>query len=241
MTEYGDYDQPGADGVTGRISALLAKCVADVAVDGAAVAIMTDDASTRDLLYATDTAAERIDELQFTIGEGPCLEAFIRGHAQLEADLGDPTSFADWPTFATEVIDELGVHGVFAFPLFTGGARLGVLELYRRRRDTFTAEQLTISQAAADTVADAVTDILATAYDWTASGTHRRPRGPFRFLRSDVNIAAGILAVQLGVSSTDAFARLRARAYADSRSISSLAYDIMHHVVRLDDDEATPA
>lgn len=49
---------------------LLASGLGPVGADGAAIALLTNDARARDLLCATDSTAARIDELQFTIGQG---------------------------------------------------------------------------------------------------------------------------------------------------------------------------
>lgn len=226
--------------VFGRsLSEVMTQCVVDSRVDGAAVAILSDDARTRDLLYATDAAAARIDELQFTLGEGPCLQAFIRGSAQLEVDIADATASSEWPTFSSEVRGELGVSGVFAFPLFSGGARLGVLELYRRRREPFTASQLSTSTAAADALAHTITEGFASNSARFDQSSYRQPQGPFRFMRADVNIAAGMLAARMRIPISEAFVRLRAHAYSDSRSISSLAYDIVRKGASIDDGAAT--
>ncbi|AWK71309.1 hypothetical protein CBI38_06685 [Rhodococcus oxybenzonivorans] len=52
-----------------RTRTLCGQCSNDVGVDGAAIAVFASDTS-RDLVYATDITAKRIDELEFTLGEG---------------------------------------------------------------------------------------------------------------------------------------------------------------------------
>lgn len=200
----------------------------DAGVDGAAVAILTDNAHARDLLYATNSAAARLDELQFTIGEGPCIDAFVTGAPQLHPDIGNRPDTTGWPSFASEVLQELDVHGVYAFPLFSGGARLGVFELYKHRSGTLTTQQLDAAKAAASALGDIVVGEVAAHPTLFDESTYRPPDGAFHFARSDINIAIGVLAARLHVSIHDATALLRARAYADSRSISSLAFDIVH-------------
>lgn len=168
------------------------RCVTDAGVDGAAVAIHTDDADARDLLYATNSEAARIDELQFTTGEGPCIDAFVTGVPQLHPNIGHRPDTTGWPSFASEVLQELGVHGVYAFPLFSGGARLGGLELYTQKSGTMTAQQITAAQAAASTLGDIVVSEVAARPDFFDESTLRPPDGPFRFARSDINIAVGV-------------------------------------------------
>ena len=210
------------------IAQLSEGCVRDAGVDGAAVAILTDNADARDLLYATNTNAARIDELQFTTGQGPCLDAFVTGTPQLHPDISLRPDITGWPSFASEVLQELGVHGVFALPLFSGGASLGVLELYRRAPSALTESQIAAAQSAAAGLGEVVVPELAEGAWQVDETSSPPPAGSFQYARSDINIAVGLLAARLHVPTADASARLRARAYADARSISSMSYDIVH-------------
>ncbi|MGK2239135.1 MAG: hypothetical protein ACI9JD_001684 [Rhodococcus sp. (in: high G+C Gram-positive bacteria)] len=54
---------------------LTGELVREVGVDGVGVAVFATDA-TRDLVFASDELVEQLDELQFTLGEGPCLDAY---------------------------------------------------------------------------------------------------------------------------------------------------------------------
>lgn len=92
-------DDRRTDGVTlfPGTAALTNAAVDAAGIDGAAVAILTDTAAARDLLHATDCAAVRIDELQFTIGQGPCLQAFRSGKPIAIADLADDSRTSQWP------------------------------------------------------------------------------------------------------------------------------------------------
>lgn len=53
------------------VDALCESAVRLTGVDGAAVAVLTPSRRVRDLVYATDHLAQRLDELQYVIGEGP--------------------------------------------------------------------------------------------------------------------------------------------------------------------------
>jgi hypothetical protein len=217
-----------------RIVEITERCLTEVGVDGVAVAVLTDDADSRDLLHASDDIAARIDELQFTAGEGPCLQAFVRGEPELHPSIED--SSAAWPTFASELVGELGVHAVFAFPLLDGHAKLGVLEMYRRGPRPLTPEQYAAAERAAAALGMAAVVELVTYARTLDSSTSQQHRGPFAPERADVNIAVGMLSATLRVAPEEASARLRARAYAESKSVSSLAHDIVHNRGSLDDD-----
>ncbi|WP_084423722.1 GAF and ANTAR domain-containing protein [Rhodococcoides kyotonense] len=225
---------PDASVAESRIVEISERCLTEVGVDGVAVAVLTDDAANRDLLHATSDDAARIDELQFTTGEGPCLRAFVRGEPELHANIQDDA--ASWPTFASELVGELGVNAVFAFPLLDGGAKLGVLEMYRRESRPLTAEQYAAAERAAAALGMAAVVELVSYASTLEKGTIEQHQGPFAPERADVNIAVGILSATLRVAPEEASARLRARAFAESKSISSLAHDIVHNRSSIDDD-----
>lgn len=54
--------------------------------------------------------------------------------------------------------------------------------------------------------------------------------------RSEVYQATGVLIAQLGVTPAEALARLRAHAFANGKTASDTAYDILEHRLLLDDD-----
>jgi hypothetical protein len=76
----------------------------------------------------TNSVSAGLEDLQLTVGEGPCLDAFASGGPVLVADLAAQT--ARWPAF-TPAACELGAAAVFSFPLQIGVVRLGSLDLYR--------------------------------------------------------------------------------------------------------------
>lgn len=210
-----------------RTNQLMASSVQVTDTDGAAVALLTSRARARDLLCASDAVAGRIDELQFTIGHGPCLEAFIEQAPVTVPDLDDSAVTDRWPAFASEVVGELGVYAVFAFPIVAGGAPLGVLELYRYERGALTTNHFQAAQTLADELGTVVVDELQ-AYEGSPEvDEYPVPRGPHVWARADINAAIGIMAVRLGVPAAEAAVLLRANAYAQSRTLVTLAGDIV--------------
>lgn len=86
----------------------------------------------RMLLGASDALGVRIEELQFSLGEGPCVSAFLNAEPVLVADLRAEEARSRWPVFTREATDS-GIGAVFAFPLQVGVIGLGVLDCHRRR------------------------------------------------------------------------------------------------------------
>jgi hypothetical protein len=91
-------------------------------VDGASVSLMTttDD---RQVVYASDAVIEHVEALQFSLGEGPCFEAFQTRRPVLVPDLATAAAPA-WPLFAAELAGH-PVRAIFAFPLQFGAIRIG--------------------------------------------------------------------------------------------------------------------
>ncbi len=106
-------------------------CVDGLDVDGAAISVFTTS-TMRETLSATDATAERLEDFQFTLGEGPCMEAAVTGRAVLVPDMNNPADTARWPVYAAAAAQQTGVGAVFALPLQWGTINLGVLDLYRR-------------------------------------------------------------------------------------------------------------
>jgi hypothetical protein len=117
MTELGTVTLAllagGDDGVDERI---CRACVAGLDVDGAVISVLTATVS-RETLWATDPTAELLEELQFTLNEGACMEAAATGTPVLVADLYRSTNAQRWPIFAAAVVEQTDVRALFAFLL----------------------------------------------------------------------------------------------------------------------------
>ena len=69
-----------------------------------------------------------IEQLQYDLGEGPCVDAYQLDRPVLEPDLAEPAA-PRWLAFAGPAL-AAGVRAVFGFPLHVGAVRLGALNLY---------------------------------------------------------------------------------------------------------------
>jgi GAF domain-containing protein len=213
-------------------------------VDGAAIALLTRTSRVRDLVYATDAISQQLDELQFTLGEGPCLDAFADTTPRLVPDLRDGSAIDRWPVFSGEAF-AVGAHAVFAFPVVERGHPLGVLELYRRTPgDMAVAEHsaaITIAATAGFTVRRNWDDYLSSVdgVDGSDAATvglsGAALASPVEFSRSQVYLASGMVAVQLAVPAAEALDRLRAYSYQHGRSIKDVADDVVARRLRLRD------
>lgn len=221
--------------VAGGVGLLCDTAVRAAKVDGVALAILDTSSKTRELLYVTDTVAERIDELQFIVGEGPCLDAYRSGRPNTAADLAAEHSLVRWPAFAREAA-AAGAGAVFAFPVANGASTVGVLELYRRESGTLKAQE----HGAAMQSAEAVGVVLNAAWQGLAQRIHdltvdhlARLAGSSTLNRSHVHIAAGVVAEQLGISIGEATDRIRGFTYASGRRLLNVSEDILNKRISL--------
>ena len=206
---------------------LCKKCVSLTSVDGAAVTVLSSS-SARELMYATDALAQHLDELQFTSGDGPCVDAFLSGLPVLCSDTSDAPSVAAWPGFSNEA-ERAGVGGVYAFPLRGGRRVFGVLELYRRVPGALTDSQLKVAAVSSEAIAAALLDEFSLDDHPESGGVANA------FHRPEVNQAVGMIAVQLKVSVAEALSRLRATAFSTGQPIWEVAADVVHRRIRFSD------
>ena len=107
-------------------------CIDGLGVDGAAISLLTAG-ELRETLYASDATVDLIEDLQFGLGEGPCVEAATSGRPVLVPDISDTAATGQRPVYAAAVVEQAPQIGaVFALPLQWGAINLGVLDLYRR-------------------------------------------------------------------------------------------------------------
>lgn len=100
-------------------SRICQACVDGLDVDGAAISLMTTRPH-RQTLAATDETAELLEDLQFSLNEGACIEAATTGRPVLVPDIREGTELARWPVFAAAVVERTAVRGLFALPLQWG-------------------------------------------------------------------------------------------------------------------------
>ncbi len=201
-------------------------CVEGLDIDGASLSVLTTS-SARETLWATDATAELLEDLQFTLNEGACMDAATTGRPVLVPDLHHSTQTARWPVFAAAVAEQTLVGALFALPLQWGTVNLGVLDLYRVEPGALSDDQCRDALAAADTVA------LMLLGHRTDPAHLERPGHSGGWLdhsfghRAEIHQATGIVLAQLGISATDALARLRAYAFTHQRLLIDVANDVV--------------
>lgn len=202
------------------VELLCTACMDAVPVSGVGIALMTD-AGHEGVVAATDGTAALMEDLQFTLGEGPCIDASQDRRPVLQPQL-QGTGADRWPMFGPAMLDAK-VAAIFAFPLQVGAIRLGVMDLYRLTAGGLDDEQL----AEALAFADAATILLLHLQDQVeGGGLHPQLINPFGS-HSEIHQSTGMIAVQAAVTLAEAMLLLRARSYSDGRPILDLSKDVL--------------
>jgi hypothetical protein len=217
----------GADTELGA-TRLCQVCAEATAVSGAGIMLMSGDGA-RGSLCSTDEVSARIDELQYTLGEGPCVDAYHQDRPVLEPDLADPAT-QRWFAFAAAAV-AAGVRAVFGFPLQVGSVRLGALSLYCDRPGPLSDDQYADALVMADVAAQAVLVMQAGAPPG-AVAAELEAAADFQYV---VHQASGMVSVQLDVGVGQALIRLRAYAFGNDRPLAEVAEDVVSRRLRFDD------
>jgi hypothetical protein len=202
-------------------------CAAVTAVSGAGIMLMSGD-GPRGSLCTTNQVSARIEELQYTLGEGPCLDAYCQDRPVLEPDLADPAT-PRWFGFAGPAV-EAGVRAVFGFPLQVGSVRLGALNLYCDRPGPLSDEQYADTLVMADVAARAVLVMQAGAPPG-ALAAELEAGADFQYV---VHQASGMVSAQLDASVGQALIRLRGYAFGHDRRLVHVAEDVVSRRLRFD-------
>ena len=109
---------------------LCEACVLLFGVDAAAISLVFEGANSG-TLGSSSANARMFDELQFTLGEGPCLESVTRRSPVVVVDLADPDE-ARWPAFGPALLAH-EIRGVSAMPVVVAGEYVGALDLFRKQ------------------------------------------------------------------------------------------------------------
>ncbi len=223
--------------ILGRLSAgdgrpdapRLCEVCADVAgMSGAGIMLMAGEVPAGSLC-SSNGVSNLIEELQYTLGEGPCVDAYQQGRPILEPDLVDPVT-PRWLAFTPPVV-EAGVRAAFGFPLQVGSVRLGALNLYRDRPGPLSEEQYADALVLAGVAGRAVLAAQAQAPPGILAAELEEGAN-FRFV---VHQASGMVSVQLGISVGEALLRLRAYAFGNDRLLAEVAEEVVGRQLRFGD------
>ncbi len=152
----------------------------------------------------------------------------------LAPDLADPL-FTRWPGFGVGA-RSAGVRAAFGFPLLIQSVCFGALNLYNDVPGALSDEQFEDARAVAHVASRTVLSWQSVA--GPGSLAWQLEHVPMH--RAVVHQAGGMVSVQASVPIADAVVMLRAYAFAEDRSITDVATEIVSGTLRLDEHPSRP-
>jgi hypothetical protein len=209
-------------------ASLCAACVDVLDVTGAGITVMGGGQAGP--LCVSNQRMAALEDLQFTMGEGPCQDAFHSGRP-VHAPRFDALVISRWPSFA-DMAQEAGIGAVFAYPMVTNRARIGVLTLYQDNEGELSAAQ----HGDGITLAEVLTETVLTMQDAAPAGVLATGLEEAVVYRAEIHQASGMVSIQLRIPIAEALLRIRAHAFATGRPVGLVAADIVGRRLRLSDD-----
>ncbi len=190
--------------------------------DGAGLTLLEDDRA--DTVVTTAPFVREIDDIQYSIGQGPCISAAAEGQTVRSGSLGGDRR---WPRFGARVA-RLGVHSAVSLPLMTAGGVVGALNVYARGKHVFDERAAKLGELFAIPAAVAVQNAQILAQT-------RRLASQLQYAlesRGVINRAVGVLMSRSGGTEAEAISRLRTISQHEHRKLVVVAESIVDEAVR---------
>jgi GAF domain-containing protein len=212
-------DAESVDDLTQQIAQLATRTV-----PGAATCAITMSVAGRTLTVASADALGRLlDEQQYDIDEGPCLQAIRTEQIVAVDDLATETRWDGYPARALAH----GIAAVYSTPLMVRGQCLGALNLYARSPHPFTGDAKTIIAAFTNLTAAGIAGALRGAQDVTLTDQLRAALTS----REVIDQAIGIIIGQQHCTPRQAFAVLRTISQTRNIRLSQVAMDLVEGTI----------
>ncbi|MFD7713546.1 ANTAR domain-containing protein [Streptomyces sp. NPDC059785] len=178
-----------------------------------------------ELLWADpdDPIGPPLEDLQYTLGEGPTVDA---AHGAAPVTVTDLHDTPRWPALIEAVPRTTAARAVAAVPLRLGVIAPAVLTAYRTAPDPFTPDCLATLTVLAQT-------LLRPLLDTPAERLRLPTPGAYDLLRAEVHQAAGMTSVHLHVPIDQALLRLRAHAWTHDQLLRDVAHAVVTKGLRL--------
>lgn len=169
----------------------------------------------------TDDVTLDVDQHQYDVGDGPCIEA-ARSGLIVRVDVEDATQ--RWPEFVRLAKSE-GVRSFLAAPLRAADTKLGSFNLYGAQAAAFDAVDESILELLTSTVSTTIADYarVRSARE-VAAGLQNALEN-----RAPIEQAKGILMALHHVDSDAAFAMLSAESQRTNRKLRDIAREFVEN------------
>lgn len=197
---------------------LTDRVVEVLSIEGAGVCLARDGGDLK-LITSSDRRAAAIEDQQVAMSDGPCHEAF-RSNRQVR--ISDLREDCPWPGYC-EVALRQGMHAVASLPMPVGERRLGALDLYRVEPTPWNDDEIRVAQVLANMASGYILNNLELSQSRTLTEQLQSALDS----RVIVEQAKGVLSGRTGITTNEAFSRLRDHA----RTTNAKLRDVCRRVV----------
>jgi anti-anti-sigma factor len=189
-------DPDVVDGALRLVVELARSCVSGA--DGVSVSLMRHGVLST--VAASDQTIMAMDADQYATGEGPCVDASLKGHWFHAESLDTETR---WPSF-TPRARSLGIKAILSSPLLAYEQPVGALNIYSRTAETFEMKD----QETAAVFARKASVILSDARVGVSESQMTLRYQEALRSRKAIALATGVIMEREGISEDDAFTAL---------------------------------
>jgi GAF domain-containing protein len=189
--------------------------------DGAGLTLLEDGRA--DTIVASEPFVVAVDEVQYRLGEGPCLSAVASACTQLSACLGGEDR---WPRFGPRA-SRLGVHSALSLPLLIDGGVIGALNVYGRRLNSFDEGSVRAGESFAQPAAVTVANAQVLEESRRLAALLERAIES----RTVTDYAIGIIMSRTGATPDQALTQLRQLSQATSTKLAVVAAQLVDQAV----------
>lgn len=191
-------------------------------VSGAAAVglVLSDHRDRVRFMASSNESGKMLELLQIQNEEGPCLDCLSTGTPVVNADLAGAA--ARWPRFAPRAL-AAGFRSVHAFPMRLRSDVIGALNLFGVADERFSVDEIRVVQALADVATIAILQERSLS---RAESLTEQLQGALNS-RIVVEQAKGALAHADGITTSEAFERMRSSARSKGRRLVDVATEVL--------------
>ena len=190
--------------------------------EGAGLTLLDENRS--DTIVSTADFVARIDDIQYSLGQGPCISAARDRQTVMSGSLGGDQR---WPQFGSRVA-RLGVHSVVSLPLVTDEGVVGAMNVYAHDKNAFTVDAGRLGELFALPAAIAVQNAQVLAQTKRLASQLQVALSS----RGVIERAIGIMMSRSGGTEAEALDRLRTLSQHQHEKLPVVAQSIVREAVR---------
>lgn len=166
---------------------------------------------------ATDNLANKVDQIQYDLGTGPCVDAIVKNTTFRAADLRKDRR---WPEFGKRAFDTAGIISMLSLRMYTetDAGSIAGLNMYSHSPDAF------------DESSEAIAVLLATHGSLAVGKAAAQAKAANLLLAlknsRDIGVAMGILMDRHHVTRDQAFNLLRITSQHTHRKVADVAVEL---------------